>query len=224
MSFRSQDYEANECHGNGYLNDERSLNCSCDICTPTHHRFEIPRLLNTHTSLRRASNHLTPSTVTMGAASRMHVPRISSFNLRHRGLDADPLPGSTVMIRAKYAGWALWIDNGELAWAECNSRDLRYPAPELTWVVVQGPQYRGFYHEHTGMYLGYNHDILMPVMEFDRNAFFLPLRGEYGGYVLHSPAERDQMKQVGIISTDGSLERSNRGRSEFEFVSVQRLR
>lgn len=177
MSFYSQHYEANESLGNGYLNDERSTNCSCDIFTPTHHQLKIPHLLNIHTSLSRASNHLPPSTVTMRAASGMHTSRISLPNFQGRDLDADPLPGSTVMIRAKYSGWALWIDNGELAWAECNSGDLDYPAPELIWVVVRGPQYKGFFNKSTGMYLGYSNDVLLPVMDFDRNSFFFNTEG-----------------------------------------------
>lgn len=222
MPLHSQDYEANECHGNEYLEDERGPNFSCDIFTPTHHQLEIPRLLNTPTSLSRASNHLTPSNITIKAASRMYTPRTSLPNLQGRHLDVKPLPGSTLMIRVKHTGWVLWIDNGELAWAECDDRDLRYPAPELTWIVVQGEEYKGFLHKGSGMFLGYIGDMLMPVNNFDGNAFFLTLKGEYGGYVLHTPAARDTMKQVCVIVTDGSLERSIHGRSEFEFVRVQR--
>jgi hypothetical protein len=130
------------------------------------------------------------------------------------------------MIREKFSGLALCIRGGRLEWVVCDLSDLNFPAPELTWLVVDGGEYhKGFFHESTGLYLGYNNDMLMAVRHFDINARFLPIaskHGKYGGFVLHTLAEDDTMKQVSVVD-NMTLVRNNGSHSPFEFVSVRRL-
>lgn len=71
------------------------------------------------------------------------------------------------------------------------------------------------------MYLGYDNNMLKPVDEFDRNAFFSPSRGTHGAYVLHTPTEYNTMKQLKLVA-NGRLERTEDGGSSFRFIAGQR--
>ncbi|UKZ62410.1 uncharacterized protein TrAtP1_003660 [Trichoderma atroviride] len=140
-------------------------------------------------------------------------------------LDAIPVVGKTYIIRRHNSTAALCIRNEKLVWAKSHIWDLRSPPPNLTtWLVVEFRNWLGFFNESTGMYLGYNDDILLPVNKFNSNAYFGTRHGEYGGYALQAKGRKKSTMEVLINapSAGGRLELTAHRGSFIKFVSVRR--
>ncbi|KAL6906688.1 hypothetical protein GGI43DRAFT_431056 [Trichoderma evansii] len=134
--------------------------------------------------------------------------------------DFDTVPGhdNTYLIIEKASGKALHISDNELSLAYTHCLDDF--ALVFRWLCVEAENCFGFFNEETGMYVGYNDDMVMPVKNFDSYAYFTLRPHIDGGYMLQTDTGRPK-KQVAVSSSNHKIVARQHAGTCFMFVKIE---
>ncbi|QYT06274.1 hypothetical protein H0G86_013132 [Trichoderma simmonsii] len=140
-------------------------------------------------------------------------------------IEHHPIPGKTFIIRTREKPHRiLSLNQGTLEF-----RDRLNPVRGVYWQCRRKGHWRVFRNTTSGTYLGHDEsgNVLSTKICCKEDEFFVPIRQEGGGYILHTfHPDQNELRQVAIAEDgDGSsLRVQDKGGTPLDFIDAKYVR